>query len=464
MVRVGREGNKTAELLNGPVLSTMLKFAAPIFLANLFQTAFNIIDMIIVGNWVGPSGLSGVSIGTDIMHFMLFFGMGLCMAGQVIISRHLGAGDQKQASLFIGTLLLFVALISIALMVVIMVGCHWALALLNTPPEAYDDAYAYTMICMAGLPFSYLYNAYGSIMRSHGDTRNPLYFVILASVVHIAFAFILMVYLDMGVAGAALSTVIGQGSSLLAAFLYVRKHREAYSVDVSKESMRIDGRCLKALLKLGIPMALQFAAINISRIFVSSYINSYGVVVSAATGVVSRVSSISFLYSSALSSAVAVITSHALGAQNTKRVRSAVTTGMSVSMVITALVLAFILTMPETVFGFFTSDQPVLAVCMEYLIPFTILDIMFAGFRSSFLGMINGSGRPVLNYSIAILDGLVGRIGIAILCGLVLGMGYQGFWWGNTLGGAAPTLVGIAFIISNIMKRRRRMKKEGSAA
>ena len=457
---MAQAGNKTAELLNGPVLKTLLGFAAPMFLANFCQTAFNIIDMIIVGQWVGSTGLSGVSVGTDIVHFLLFFGMGLCTAGQVLISQFLGGGNVKRTRVFIGTFFTFILLFSSALTIISLLACPWALDVMNTPAEAYEEAYVYTMICIAGMPIGYLYTALASVMRAHGDSKNPLYFVLVASVLHVALALVFMIYLNMGVTGAALSSVIGMASSLVLSLVFLHRFQEGYNFVWKRSMFVIDQKCLKSLLKLGIPMALQSAAINISRIFVNSYVNSYGLTVSAATGVAARVVSISQLYSGAIGSSTAVMTGYALGAHNTRRVYHIVSVALVVGLVCSLLCLSFAVLAPEMVFGFFTSDAAVLAVCMEYVVPFLVLDFIFSGLRCGFYGMINGSARPMLNYAVALLDGIIGRIGLAILFGMVLEMGYQGFWLGNTLAGCAPSIVGLAYLLYTLHKRKTQSASE----
>ena len=452
--------NKSAALLNGPVAKTLLAFAAPLFVTNLFQTAFNIIDMIIVGQWVGPEGLSGVSVGSDIVHFLLFFGMGLSTAGQVIISQHLGGGALKQARVFIGTFLTFVLVFVSGLTVLSLLATPWALGIMNTPPEAYDNAYIYTMICVAGMPLGYLYNAFGSVMRSHGDSKNPMYFMLIGSTIHVALAFVFMVYLDMGVMGAALSTVLGQASMLLMCVVFLVQNQESYTMTFSRELLHMDKRNLISLLKLGIPMALQSASISISRIFVNSYINSYGLTVSAATGVNSRIVSVSYLYSGALGSAVAVMVGHALGANNPQRVRRIVGVSMAIGLTCSAVFMSVSLAFPEQIFGFFTNDADVLTVCMEYVVPFLMMDYLFAGFRCTFSGMINGSAKPLLNYAVALFDGIIGRILLSILFGAVMGMGYQGFWLGSTLAGAMPSLVGISYMLFNYVRNRKQAREQ----
>ena len=201
------------DLTEGSVPKLLFAFAAPLFVSNALQAIYNIVDMIVVGQVIGGSGMSAVSTGGNILHLLTFVAMGFSGAGQVIIAREVGRKDHEAIRKTIGTL--FTLLFTIAL--IISAGCYifrdTLLQLVNTPAEAYDYTMDYTVICILGLIFIYGYNVVSAIMRGMGDSKRPFMFVAIAAVINIVLDIVFVAYLHMEVAGAAWATVIGQSFS-----------------------------------------------------------------------------------------------------------------------------------------------------------------------------------------------------------------------------------------------------------
>jgi len=265
--------------------------------------------------------------------------------------------------------------------------------------------------------------------------------------------------LGWGVLGAAVATVVGQVVSFAGSAIFLYRNQDAYGFEVSRQSFRIDGRCLKALVKLGVPMALQSASVSFSKVFVSAWINSYGLYASAATGVAWRFGQFAHLYSFSVSSASSVMIGHAIGARDESRVKRIISVALGIVSACSLAIIVFILVFPEAPFRLFTSDPAVLAVCAEYL-PILVLDFVLVALRCPMLATINGVGKAGLNLAVAIIDGPLLRIGLGLVLGWAAGMGYFGFWLGSSLAGATPALVGGAYLAFLALTHRGLVKAE----
>ena len=435
------------DLTGGSVTRLLLKFAFPLFVSNALQAVYNIVDMIVVGQYIGGAGMSAVSIGGDVLHLLTFVAMGFSSAGQVLIAQYVGAKDMDAVKKTIGTMFTF--LLSISL--VISVGCYfirdWMLGLLNTPQESYAYTMDYTVTCIVGLFFIYGYNIISAILRGMGDSRRPFVFIAIAAVVNIVLDLLFVAVFHMEVFGAALATVISQGISFVIALAYLYKHRVSFGFDFRPASFRIEPMAFLKLVALGVPMAIQSAAINLSKIVLTSWINLYGVVFSALSGLYNKINMMIGIVSQSFTTAGSSMVGQNLGAKKYDRVPQIMKVVLVCSLLIsTALSLALIF-FSEPIFRMFTPDAEVLSKASIVVIP-AILNMFGSATRSMSFSLINGSGNTKLNFAIAIIDGMISRIGIAALLGFAVGMGCQGFWYGDALAGFMPLVIGLIYFFS----------------
>ena len=440
------------DLTRGSVPKLLFTFAAPLFVSNALQAIYNIVDMIVVGQVIGGTGMSAVSTGGNILHILTFVAMGFSSAGQIIIARDVGERNLEGVRRTIGTM--FSLLLGLALVIAAL--CfglrHWILDLVNTPAEAYAYTMDYTVYCIFGLLFIYGYNIVSAIMRGMGDAKRPFMFVAIAAVLNMILDIVFVAFLGMEVAGAALATVIGQGFSFVYAVVYLYRHREQFGFDFRPASFRPHGPTVKRLCALGIPMALQSAAVSISQTVVAAWVNSFGVVSSAVAGILSKINTMIGVMSSSMTTAGASMIGQNLGAGEYKRVPKILAWAFAGSLTLALICAAAILTIPNVIFGWFTADETVLASASLIILP-CVLNFLGAATRCFGFSIINGSGNSKLNLAVAILDGIVARIGIAYLLGWTMGMGPQGFWLGDALAGFMPILIGGTYFLSGRWKR-----------
>lgn len=442
-----KSNSMMTDLTSGSVPKLLLRFALPLFVSNALQAVYNLVDMVVVGRVLGGTGMSAVSIGGDILHLLTFVAMGFSSAGQVIIAQHVGAKRMDHVKHTIGTM--FTLLLSVAL--VISVICYLLrnsiLGWLNTPQESYAFTLDYTVTCIFGLVFIYGYNIVSAILRGMGDGRRPFIFIAIAAVLNTILDIVFVAYMDMEVFGAALATVIGQGVSFLASLVYLYRRRMSFGFDFKPASFIPDRRSLSALVALGIPMAIQSAAINLSKIVLTAWINAYGVIFSALAGIYNKINTISSVVSNAFTTAGSTMVGQNIGGRKYDRVPVVLRMVGIISLAITIVGSAALLLFSEPVYALFTRDAAVLARASMLLWPI-ILNLFGAATRSIAFSIINGSGNTRLNFAVAIIDGIISRVGISALLGFAFAMGCRGFWYGDALAGFMPFIIGMCYYLS----------------
>lgn len=454
MEKTNRSSGQTMvkDLTTGSVPKLLLAFAAPLFVSNALQAIYNIVDMIVVGQVIGGTGMSAVATGGNILHILTFLAMGFSSAGQVIIAREVGAGDMNAVKKAIGTM--FTLLLSMALGVSII--CFFLrdtiLQLVNTPAEAYAYTMDYTLICIVGLLFIYGYNTVSAIMRGMGDSKRPFVFVAIAAIMNMILDILFVAVLKMEVAGAAWATVIGQGFSFVYALIYLYRHKESFGFDFKPASFLPDRIMIGKLFALGIPMALQSAAVSISQTVVAAWVNSFGVIASAIAGILGKLNMMMGILTQSLTTAAASMIGQNLGAKEYKRVPKILVWAFSGALVLGIVLSTVLYLFPQGIFSLFTTDEAVLLGASIIILP-AVLNFIGAATRCFAFGIINGSGNSKLNLAVAILDGMIARIAIGYLLGWKLGMGPQGFWLGDAIAGFVPMLIGGTFYLSGRWKK-----------
>lgn len=438
---------------SGPLTRQLLIFAGPLMLSNLLQTAYNMVDMIVVGQYVGATGLSAVSVGGELIHFYTFILMGLCNAGQIMISQYIGLGDRDSVAKTVGAM--FTMVTGIALAVTALGLCFNSVFLgwLNVPEEARAGCLAYTNCCTAGCVFMCGYLMVGSILRGMGDSKHPMIFIAIAAGLNVVLD-LWFVSAGLGAFGAALATVIAQGVSFVSCTVFLYCRRADFGFEFKAQSFLPEKRILVMLLKLGVPMSLQSSAVSVSSLFVSSFINRYGVVVSAVTGVGSKLSMIASVVTLALSYASATMIGQNFAAGRHERVKRIQRDSYLFGCAFAAVLSVIIALWPEQVFALFDNDPEVLAMSRSYVIV-AIVNFIGWALRGPAVALCNGMGFSAMNFSLGMLDGVVMRIGLCLLLGQVFGMGVQGFWLGSALAGCTFFVVMFPYLLSGKWKKRK---------
>ena len=448
------------DLTHGPVLRQLATFALPVALANALQAVYSMVDMIVVGQFVGSGGLSAVGIGGQLLNMFLSIGMGFSFGAQVLLSQQVGAKD-KDLQPTIGTLFTMEIVASIVFGILGIVFCGPLLEVMNTPMVAWDEAVDYTVICCLGMLFIYGYNAVCGILRGMGESKLPMIFVAIASVVNLVLDLLFVAGFGMGAGGAALATVIAQGVSFVTSLVYLVKNKERFGFDFKLRSFKPSKRHMIPILKIGIPYIAQMLLITVSMMYVNAQVNVYGVTASAVDSIGNKLNSVINIVVGAIAVSGATMVGQCFGARKLDRVKQCHRACLAVCMISFVVIAAAYLLLDEQIFGIFSADPEVIAMAPSYMRIAVVWVLSMTSMTAPYC-ILDGVGNAMLGLVISLLDGVVGRIGLCIILGKVMGL--EGFWLGNALAGFITTIMAGGYYLSGRWKKRDLLLKQDKTA
>ena len=431
------------DFTKGNIPKQLLLFTLPFMASNALQVLYSTIDMIIVGEYVGTPGLSAVSQSSQIVNFATMVCLGLSNAGQVLVSQALGAGKKREMNNIIGTLFSMLTVFSLILSVVIIAAHVWIMDVMKMPEESYDMAIDYLIICAGGLVFTAGYNMVSSVLRGMGDSKRPFLFIGIASAINLVLDLLFTGALGLGVAGAALATIIGQAAAFIFSIYYLYRHKESFGFDFKAESFRIQKKYAGMIASLGTPMAIQSGCINLSMLFVNAMINDIGVVESATFGAGVKIDDIVNKISQGIQYAAMPMISQNIAAGEQKRAKKVVYFAWAYSVALTAFFMVLYVCFGKQMFMLFSDDPLVHEQCTVFISAILWMFPALAVMRGSG-AFVQGIGNAKLSMVLALLDGVVLRIGLSYLFGIRLGWGFYGFVLGYGLapyGFAVPSMI-----------------------
>ena len=447
------------DFTQGNVAKQLLWFTLPFMASNALQVLYSTIDMIIVGEYVGTPGLSAVSQSSQILNFATMVCLGFSNAGQVLISQALGAGKRKEMNQVIGTLFSLILIIALVLGGVILAARTWIMQTMKIPTESYAYAMDYLVICGAGLIFTAGYNMVSAVLRGMGDSKRPFLFIGIASAVNLVLDILFTGIFRWEVAGAAWATIIGQAVSFVFSLFYLFKNRAAFGFDFKKESFQINPHYTKMILSLGTPMAVQSGCINLSMLFVNAMVNEVGVVASATFGVGVRIDDIVNKISQGIHYAAMPMISQNIAANKQDRAVKVVHYAWLFSAVLTVVFMTAYLLFGEYMFMVFSDDILVHQMSGVFISAILWMFPALAVMRGS-SAFIQGIGNAKLSMVLALLDGVILRVGLSWLFGIVLGWGFYGFVLGYGLAPYGCAIPGMLYFLSGVWRRRRVLAEE----
>lgn len=384
-------------MTEGCIWKLLVRFAIPLFLGNLFQQLYNVADSLVVGNFCGDEALAAVSSSGSLCYLLIGFFQGVFMGASVIISRRYGAKDREGVDSAIHTTVIFAVITGVILSVLGIcftpIILHW----MGTPESVMPNSVLYFRIYCAGLLSLVLYNTSNGIFQALGDSRHPLYYLIISSVTNVILDLLFVAVLDMGVAGAALATVLGQCLSAALGFIHLFSGR--FVVQLSWQKMKPDFSTLKSVIYLGLPSGVQNSMISIANVVVQSNVNAFGDAAMAGCGSYSRIEGFVFLPIMSLTMALTTFVSQNLGAGRRDRVKSGVRAGIIMAVVVAQLVgVAYFLLAPQLI-GLFSKSPEVIAFGIRQ----ARVEALFYGllaFAHSAAAVLRGAGRPMIPMAI----------------------------------------------------------------
>lgn len=395
------------DLMTGNILTTLISFAFPVFLALFLQAMYGAADLIIVGQFAGTYEQSGVASGSQLLNMITMVITGLTMGVTVFVGHCIGLGDHERAGRGIGTGIVIFAILAIGVTALVVPLSDHLSGWMHAPQEAFAQTSSYIRICGIGTVFITAYNVIGAIFRGIGDSKTPLITVAIACIINILGDLLLVAGVGMGAAGAAIATISAQAISVLCSLYLISKKRLPFSF--SKSHIRLDRMCCKKILMVGIPIALQELLVQFSFLFIQVVVNGMGVMKSAAVGVAEKVCVFLMLVASAYMQSISAFVAQNNGAGKLDRSRKALFYGIKTALMAGLVMGILSFYGGAALASLFSGEAQVIAYAHQYLKAYSI-DCLLTAVLFCFIGYFNGCGKTVF----VMLQGVIGAFCVRI--------------------------------------------------
>ncbi len=413
------------DMTSGAPAKHILLFALPALVGNVFQQIYNIADSVIVGRFVGSNAFAAVGATSSIT--FLFFALcnGLGSGGGIVASQYYGAHDDANVKKCIVNTGFIMLLVPIFFGFTGFVLAPALLKLLKTPELILNDAVLYTRYMCIGLLFVSLYNFLASMLRALGDSKTPLYFLIISTVINIILDILFICVIPLGIKGAALATVIAQLISVILCGVHAFRTNPYFRIHQS--DLFISSKMTSRIVRLGVPMSIQFALIAVSSMAVQRVVNSFGTTVVAAFTATNRIEQLIHQPYLSLGTSLSTFCGQNYGASNNDRVASGYKTGVTIMMILTLFLILFIQLFSKTITGLFVEDQDVIMLGTRGL-KITSLFYPALGMIYVIRGVLSGIGDAFFPLFNGIVE-VIGRFTIPFILTGFMGFGETGIWY-----------------------------------
>jgi len=375
-------------------MRNIVNFSLPYLLSYFMQILYGMADLFIIGQYCGVPSITAVSIGSQVMHMLTVIIIGLAMGTTVVVGQAIGANNTRKASLAVGNTITLFLCFSVFLTIVLLAGTRGIVDLIETPREAVEGTVNYLLICFVGIPFIVAYNIIASIFRGLGDSKSPMYFIAIACVANIFFDILFIGFMGLDASGAALGTTLSQTLSVIISLVVIRRRR---SFNVLSQDLKPRQEAMGALLKIGIPVALQDGFIQVAFIIITVIANMRGLTDAAAVGIVEKLIGALFLVPSSMLSAVSAIGAQNIGAGKPKRAERTLWHAMGIALGYGLIISVIMQLIGDEVIAVFTDDLGVIKSGGEYVRSY-IWDTCVAGIHFCFTGFFCAWGFSIISF------------------------------------------------------------------
>lgn len=377
-------------MTEGNIWKQLILFSIPLLLGNLFQQLYNAVDSVIVGQFVSSQALAAVGSSFPLINLLISFFMGLSLGAGVVVSKYFGARDIDNMRKSIHSSIVITFIIGVIMTFVGILACPIILRWMQTPSDVINDSIVYLQIYFGGILFTMIYNIGSGILRAVGDTKRPLYFLIICSIINIILDLLFIIFFKMGIAGAAYATVISQAISAILTMLLLINTSNEYKI--SFKELKLYREQTKEIIRVGIPSGIQNAVVAISNVIVQSNINSFDWVAMAGCSACQKLDGFAIMPVLSFSMAFTTFTGQNIGAKRYDRVKQGAKIGLILSLSTIICISATLLYFDEQLLSIFSDDPEVIKyglMMMHTLIPmYFLLTITHA-----LNGIIRGAGK-----------------------------------------------------------------------
>jgi putative MATE family efflux protein len=445
------------DLTAGNESKLIIQFAAPMLLGNIFQQLYNIVDSIVVGNFIGKEALAAVGASFPIIFTLISLVIGFAVGATIIIAQYFGSKQMQKVKLTIDTLYIVLFFASIVTTIFGIALAGPILRLIQLPEEIFPQARLYLIIYLSGLIFFFGFNGTSAILRGLGDSKTPLYFLIIATLANIVLDLLFVVVFKWGIAGVAVATVISQAGAFFTAILYLNRTHAVMKFSLFR--LKFDKEIFWKSVSIGLPSGLQQTFVSLGLLAITWIVNLFGVNVIAAYSIAMRIDSLASLPAMNFSAALSTFVGQNIGANKVGRVKAGLMATMKMTTIISIFFSLIAIFFSRFLMSLFTNDQDVIAIGAKYLI---IVSSFYIFFSTLFVinGVMRGAGDTLIPMFITLFALWIVRIPIAWI--LSHRMGQTGIWWSIPIGWFFGMSMGIVYYWSGRWKKKSIIKFEKS--
>lgn len=408
MQRVQKEKSYEMDMCHGPLLGKILMFSIPLMLSGILQLLFNAADVVVVGRFAGSQSLAAVGSTSSLINLLINVFIGLSVGANVLIARYYGAGQEKEVSDTVHTAVLLSLISGVFLCIVGVILAKPLLELMGTPADVLDKSVLYMRVYFMGMPVLLLYNFGSSILRAIGDTKRPLYYLLIAGVVNVVMNLFFVIVLKMDVAGVALATVLSQCISAGCIIRCLMKSTGCFRLYPKQLCIHRDK--LVRIVRIGLPAGMQGAIFSVSNVLIQSSVNSFGSIAMAGNTAASNVEGFVYTAMNAMHQTAVSFTSQNLGGRQYDRIKKALLECLAIVTVIGVVMGNGVFLLGEEILGIYSSDAEVVSygilrlsvICTTYFL---------CGAMDTMVGAIRGLGYSVMPMIVS----LIGACGLRVL-------------------------------------------------
>jgi putative MATE family efflux protein len=412
------------DLTEGKEGKLIFQFAAPMLLGNIFQQLFSVIDAIVVGNFIGKEALAAVGASFPIIFMMVSLIIGLVMGTTVVIAQYFGAKDFVKVKRAIDTMYVYSAIAGVIATIAGLLLAEPMLRLLGLPEDIMPQAVLYLRIYFSGIIIFFGYNGTSAVLRGLGDSKTPLYFLIIATVVNIILVLLFVGVFKWGIAGAAYATLLANGIAFALAIIWLNKTHKLIRIAI--KGLHFDREIFQQSIRIGLPTGIQQTFVALGNLALMGIVNTFGTNVIAGFSVASRLDSLAMIPAMSFSQALSTFVGQNMGANKLDRIRTGLRSTVKMSGAITIATTIIIVLWGHLIMSLFTKDAEVIRIGDQYL---TIVSIFYILFTMMFIyaGIMRGAGDTLIPMFFTLISLWLIRIPLAYF--LSRRMGASGIWW-----------------------------------
>jgi len=436
------------DLTTGNISSLIFKFTLPMLLGNVFQQLYNVVDSVIVGNYLGEGALAAVGASFPIMFALVSLVFGIASGATIVISQYFGAKEMKKVKQAVFTMFVIVIISSVFLSIIGIASSEAIFRLIDLPEKIIPKASLYLDIIMGGIIMTFGMSATNSILRGLGDSRTPLYFLIVASILNIIFDLVFVIVFKWGIAGVAIATVLAQALSLAGAIVYLYRTHELFKGELTDFSFDLD--IFIKSVRIGLPSGMQHMFVAVGMVAIYRIVNQFDTSVIDAYSAAGRIDSFAIMPAMSFAMALTVFVGQNIGANKIERVKKGLLSTILMTSIISVFFTAVAIFFGRALMRMFSPTAEVIEVGYEYLIIVSAFYLVFA-VMFSLNAVYRGAGDTIVPMFITLLALWLVRIPISWY--LSQEIGSEGIWWGIPLAWMVGLSLSLIYFFTGLWKK-----------